>query len=98
MNKRGFKMEIMQMSKTAIFPAMLYRATPTVARVSVFPVTFEGPPHSVTSYDTQTDDIMLRMTQQVWHDQDDLYPPPFSKILSAEHRPNFTSIHRQMVT
>ena len=33
----------------------LYRATPAVTRGLRFPVSFEGPPHSVTSYDTQGD-------------------------------------------
>jgi hypothetical protein len=31
----------------------LYRATPAVTRGLGFPVSSEGPPHSVTSYDTQ---------------------------------------------
>jgi hypothetical protein len=33
----------------------LYRVTPAVTRASVFPVSSEGPPHSVASYDTRGD-------------------------------------------
>jgi hypothetical protein len=33
----------------------LYRATPAVTRDSVFPVSSEGPPHLVASYDTRGD-------------------------------------------
>jgi hypothetical protein len=35
--------------------AFVYRVTPAVTRASVFPVSSDGPPHSVASYDTPRD-------------------------------------------